>query len=601
EDYYLILPIPEYDLGDAPSPYPTLRIDNGPSHRIDMDPNIYLGALVDFEFDGQPDPAALGDDNTDADDEDGVVFTTPITPGMISTVEVTASVTGHLDGWIDLNKDGNWDDPCELIFDSLLLNPGLNVLNFQVTDKYFKSQFVADTDTFARFRFSKNGGLSYVGPAPDGEVEDYHVYIDWPMDYGDAPSPYPTRFSDNGARHKINPGFDIRMGLLIDSDHDGVPDINALGDDNLNLDDEDGVSLPAALNPGAAQTISVTVNVDGFLNAWIDFNDDGDWLDADEQIFIDQPVIVGNNDLNVDVPEDALPVTDTYARFRFNTAGGLNFFGLAPDGEVEDVPVFIGEPVDIADLGDAPDSTNNVTATMSAYPAITANYPTVYQPTSPPVGPLHIQPTAVAHLGPLVSLEQNADIKYDQDPNNNLIPLRDLPNLDAADDGISNLPHLPHCQWTTFEYLVNVLPGGDDSDLYVNVWFDWNRDGDWDDIANCTSGPAPEWAVQNQLLINLTPGSNLMTSPAFLCWHPIDGPGNIWMRITLSESPCRFGKEPAAGFGGAGPTSGYQYGETEDYYYLPDTSCLRIADLNCDRWVNLLDFAIFSSKWLTIY
>jgi hypothetical protein len=31
--------------------------------------------------------------------------------------------------------------------------------------------------TFARFRFSSAGGLSYTGLAPDGEVEDYYVII----------------------------------------------------------------------------------------------------------------------------------------------------------------------------------------------------------------------------------------------------------------------------------------------------------------------------------------------------------------------------------------------------------------------------------------
>ena len=257
--------------------------------------------------------------------------------------------------------------------------------------------------------------------------------------------------------------------------------------------------------------------------------------------------------------------------------------------------------MDIADLGDAPDSTNNFSVPMTAYPAVSANFPTVYQIGAPPVGPLHIQPAAVAHLGAQVSMEQQADIKYDQDPNNNLIPLRDFADLDLADDGIQTMPRLPHCQWTTFDYLVNVLSGGDDTDLYVNIWLDWNRDGDWDDIANSINGPAPEWAVQNQLLINLSMGLNNITSPAFLCWHPADGPDPIWMRITLSEEPWRFGENPALGFGGAGLVGGYQYGETEDYYFLPDTSCLGIADLNCDRFVNLLDFAIFTSRWLTIY
>src|SRR5262249_3860169 len=47
--------------------------------------------------------------------------------------------------------------------------------------------------TFARFRFSTSGGLSYDGFAPDGEVEDYAVNIrpavDLGVDIADAPDP----------------------------------------------------------------------------------------------------------------------------------------------------------------------------------------------------------------------------------------------------------------------------------------------------------------------------------------------------------------------------------------------------------------------------
>jgi len=51
--------------------------------------------------------------------------------------------------------------------------------------------------TFARVRFTTYAGLSHEGLAWDGEVEDYGVYIS-ETDYGDAPEPYPTLFSDNG-------------------------------------------------------------------------------------------------------------------------------------------------------------------------------------------------------------------------------------------------------------------------------------------------------------------------------------------------------------------------------------------------------------------
>ena len=67
-----------YDFGDAPSPYPTLLADNGPRHDV-VDFGPRLGVTLDGEYDGLPDAAALGDD-TNFDDENGVTFTTPLTP-----------------------------------------------------------------------------------------------------------------------------------------------------------------------------------------------------------------------------------------------------------------------------------------------------------------------------------------------------------------------------------------------------------------------------------------------------------------------------------------------------------------------------------------
>jgi hypothetical protein len=255
------------------------------------------------------------------------------------------------------------------------------------------------------------------------------------------------------------------------------------------------------------------------------------------------------------------------------------------------------------DLGDAPDSSNSHNEDMEAYTGVQANYPTVYTASSPPYGPLHRQPKAVAYLGKDVSLEVEADIGPDEDPNNNIDPPNDDPNQDGDDDGVDVPLNLPHCRWTTFKYDVNVVDAN--VDLYVNVWFDWNRDGDWDDSNDCNdcndseAVAAPEWAVKNQLLISLNTGLNTITTPAFLSWHPQDGPEEIWMRITLSERPWR-GQESSSmvGNGGSGPRNGYEYGETEDYYFEPDTSCSADPDLNCDGKVNFVDLAIFANQWL---
>ncbi|NIS79487.1 MAG: hypothetical protein GTO14_04585 [Anaerolineales bacterium] len=263
---------------------------------------------------------------------------------------------------------------------------------------------------------------------------------------------------------------------------------------------------------------------------------------------------------------------------------------------------------DESDLGDAPDSTNNLGPAMTAYPmggpmGVQANYPTVFNDASGtgPHGPIHLNPLAVAHLGKSITRETEADIGPDADGLNNIDPLTNSPNRDGADDGVIFPLNLPHCSWITFDYLVNITnPGGD---LWVNVWFDWNRDGDWDDTLSCPGAPAPEWAVQNQYLFNLPAGLHQLTTPAFLSWHPQWGSKYIWMRITLSEQPWTGGSNPGVkGNGGSGPAEGYQIGETEDYYFVPDTSALACdsmcQDINGDGVTDIDDLTMFVSDWL---
>ena len=265
----------------------------------------------------------------------------------------------------------------------------------------------------------------------------------------------------------------------------------------------------------------------------------------------------------------------------------LNSIDLAfvINGEAEEQPEH--------DLGDAPDSSNNSPmVTMTAYPkgggggppGVLAKYPTVYITGSPPFGPIHMQPLAIAYLGQAVSLENEADIGPDQDVTNNIIPPKDAPDLDGKDDGVTIPLVLPHCEWAKFDYWVTIAPFMPPvPDLYVNVWFDWNRDGDWDDTMECPRGdviiPALEWAVRNQLIVGLPAGLHKITTPQFMPWHPPISPGSrpIWMRITISEQKWNP-TSGIAGDGGSGPAQGYQYGETEDYYFVPEIPELDFGD-----------------------
>ncbi|HRX97940.1 MAG TPA: T9SS type A sorting domain-containing protein [Bacteroidales bacterium] len=179
-----------------------------------------------------------------------------------------------------------------------------------------------------------------------GETEDYLIEISGSaqdnMDFGDNPDPnYPTLLANDGARHIINPN--IYMGSLIDAENDGQPTSAADGDDLNNLDDEDGVTFTKPLVVGKQAFIKVKTSASGYLNAWIDFNQNGTWADAGDQILLDIPLVAGINNLNFAVPAGIKPGS-TYSRFRFNTAGGLTYYGPADDGEVEDYHLIIHPP-----------------------------------------------------------------------------------------------------------------------------------------------------------------------------------------------------------------------------------------------------------------
>ncbi|HPF65488.1 GEVED domain-containing protein, partial [Lentimicrobium sp.] len=344
-----------YDWGDAPDvPYPTRSANNGAYHL--MDGTTYMGNTVDAENDGQPDANATGDDLNGSNDDDGVVFTSQLIPGQTASVQVTASVAGWLNAWIDFNGLNVWADQGEFIFQNIQLSAGVNNLTFAVPPVAVPGQ------TFARFRFNTYGGILFYGNGGPGEVEDYQVFISGSgqdeYDWGDAPDgPYPTLSSGNGARHLIVPG--ILMGTSIDPEPDGQPDPMCLGDDNDLIypppnDDEDGVVFQGQLIPGQPANINVTVSVQGFLNGWFDFNNNGSWLDPGEQLFTDILIPAGLNPLVMLIPPTA-STGQTYARFRFSTVQGLSFTGMAPDGEVEDYAVNIEPQPEEFDWGDAPD------------------------------------------------------------------------------------------------------------------------------------------------------------------------------------------------------------------------------------------------------
>ncbi len=153
------------------------------------------------------------------------------------------------------------------------------------------------------------------------------------QDYGDAP------LNNYGNPiHTIIPG--IQLGASNSTDNGPFDSATASGDGG-----DDGVTLPDFL-AGETRTINLDVSgAGGFLQAWIDWNGDGDILDAGEQIATD--IQDTNNDgiipLNVTAPLSTVE-GNSIARFRWSTVQGVSFQEAALDGEVEDYQITLSEP-----------------------------------------------------------------------------------------------------------------------------------------------------------------------------------------------------------------------------------------------------------------
>ena len=159
-------------------------------------------------------------------------------------------------------------------------------------------------------------------------------------DFGDAPetgTSFPTMLANNGPRHVII-GNTLFLGADRDAEADGQPSAGAVGDGA----DENGLVFDALIR-GTDVNVAVASTGAGFLNGWVDFNQDGDWDDPGEQVLTDSSVVAGTNDLQITVPGGAT-IGSTFARFRLTGSAGHSYFGLAPNGEVEDYQLMVTEP-----------------------------------------------------------------------------------------------------------------------------------------------------------------------------------------------------------------------------------------------------------------
>ncbi len=301
-----------------------------------------------------------------------------------------------------------------------------------------------------RFRLSRRRSAGPAGTVLGGEVEDYVASVEV-YDFGDAPNTYGTTTASNGPSHSILPGAGTRLALgnCVDTEQDAVAPLDATGDDaglgNLAFgnclapgDDEDGVDFGGPLVACQTRGVIVTATANGRLDAWIDWNIDGDFGDAGEQVATNVAVVTGPNTLNVAVP-CGLDNGDTYSRFRISTGGGLTPTGPVAGGEVEDHPVLLRN----SDFGDAPDSYGTTLAATGARHGISA---------------------AGYSLGATVDAEVDGQ------------PSGDALGDGADEDGVTfSATRLTACENITATVVLTDTAGKDEAEL--DAWVDFDGDG----------------------------------------------------------------------------------------------------------------------------
>lgn len=153
------------DYGDAPDSYKTLRSNGGARHFLD---GPKFGSRIDADLDGSPTVAAIGDDVSGDDDEDGVSF--PIlVAGAKSTLQVVvANGPAKIDAWIDLDGDGAFA-ATERVVNNFTVQTGTTPLAFDLP--------APARGQYARVRVSTDGVSGPSGTSVDGEVEDELVSI----------------------------------------------------------------------------------------------------------------------------------------------------------------------------------------------------------------------------------------------------------------------------------------------------------------------------------------------------------------------------------------------------------------------------------------
>jgi hypothetical protein len=176
------------DYGDAADPkYASKKSSGGPTHVVVQ--GFSLGPTV------TSDPDARLIDGDQDDGVSGISFTAAFTGSF--TVDVRGASTtqvAFVSAWIDVNANGIFE-ASEKIVERAYFSDGPR----QITLGAVARDARTDVPVVLRVRMSTQQGLTSIGSAPDGEVEDYYVTVN--------ANPYtnPTNFLDVNADGFVSP------------------------------------------------------------------------------------------------------------------------------------------------------------------------------------------------------------------------------------------------------------------------------------------------------------------------------------------------------------------------------------------------------------
>jgi hypothetical protein len=168
------------DYGDTPNSY------GSTGHSVGSNITLGYGLVPDHETAHQASTNADSDDNDGAssikyDDEEGVKYNgqalngQALPAGSTSNLDITTFGTGYLSGWIDLNRDGDFNDAGEkVISDRNITSNTVSTTSVPITIPASAS----GGTSYMRFRFTTTTGVAASGYSnSDGEVEDYQITI----------------------------------------------------------------------------------------------------------------------------------------------------------------------------------------------------------------------------------------------------------------------------------------------------------------------------------------------------------------------------------------------------------------------------------------